>query len=421
MNKILTKQIQNKLSLYFCKLNSHLTKPELRCTREITTGILKTGSVIINQIATAIGDSIDKQQTTKRLRNHYNKKGFFLKLLRGHMDCVSDTIHEGDYILFDGSDIQKKYAKTMEGLDFVKDGDEKNKVGLGYWLMNVVHIDKANKMTPLYNKLYSFDHGAKSENNEAIEALKEVDNAIYKNVTCVFDRGFDRQIIKDYVVSQQNNFIIRLKKNTKLIYKGKETTVSTIGKKIPFFMELTANKRGKNKSKKINFECGAVKVKYRIKQREFELWLVATKRKSGGKCWLLTNSPKHTITEVIREAFQAYGFRWKIEEYHRHIKSSYDLENIQIKKFDGLQCMLAILTIAMGILYNTLESMHLRLLLDSKIKILDKNKVSELRNFIYYKISTIIKILLANVYTKHIIQSKQTQVDVGQMRLNLDF
>ncbi|QZE13708.1 hypothetical protein K4L44_14225 [Halosquirtibacter laminarini] len=61
MNKILTKQIQNKLSLYFCKLNSHLTKPELRCTREITTGILKTGSVIINQIATAIGDSIDKQ------------------------------------------------------------------------------------------------------------------------------------------------------------------------------------------------------------------------------------------------------------------------------------------------------------------------------------------------------------------------
>ena len=35
-------------------------------------------------------------------------------------------------------------------------------------------------------------------------------------------------------------------------------------------------------------------------------------------------------------AFKGYGFRWKIEEYHRHVKQEYNLEDIQIKTFTGL-------------------------------------------------------------------------------------
>jgi hypothetical protein len=38
-------------------------------------------------------------------------------------------------------------------------------------------------MTPLINKLYSFDHGAKSENKEVIEAIEQVNSIIEKNVT----------------------------------------------------------------------------------------------------------------------------------------------------------------------------------------------------------------------------------------------
>ncbi|QZT37107.1 hypothetical protein K5X82_18015 [Halosquirtibacter xylanolyticus] len=57
-------------------------------------------------------------------------------------------------------------------------------------------------MTPLYNKLYGFDHGAKSENKKAIEAVQEVENAISKKMTYVFDRGFDRQIYKYHIISQ---------------------------------------------------------------------------------------------------------------------------------------------------------------------------------------------------------------------------
>jgi len=74
MSNVLTKQVQNKISRYFIKLENHLSKPESRCVREMTTGILKSGTVLVNKIAIGICDNISLSQTTKRFRNHYNKE-----------------------------------------------------------------------------------------------------------------------------------------------------------------------------------------------------------------------------------------------------------------------------------------------------------------------------------------------------------
>ena len=420
MSKVLTKQVQNKISNYFLRLEPHLTKPESRCVREMTAGILKTGTVLVNKIASGINDNISLSQTTKRFRNHYNKRGFVGKLFKGHINSIKGKIHHGDYILFDGSDIQKKYAKFMEGLDYVKDGDKK-RVGLGYWLMDVIHFDKDHEMTPLLNKLYSFDHGAKSENLEVIEAIETTNSIIEKEVTLIFDRGMDRPICRDCIIGQENDFILRLNARTKLIYKGEELSVNQISRKVPLFMELTAMKTQKSKKKKLVYECGAIKVKYHTKQGVHDLWLVVTKRKNGGYCWLLTRSPKETITDVISEAFKAYGFRWKIEEYHRHIKTCYNLEDIQVKTFEGLQSMLAILTIAMALIYRSISSLHLDLLLKSGVKTMNKEKTYELYNFIYYKISTIIKVLLALVTPRAFLPLTGEPPTYGQLRLALNF
>ena len=135
----------------------------------------------------------------------------------------------------------------------------------------------------------------------------------------------------------------------------------------------------------------------------------------------MTRSPKENIVDVIKEAFTAYGFRWKIEEYHRHIKSCYNLEDIQVKTFEGLQSMLAILTIAMSIIYSSLSSLHIKLLLQSGIKTLNKEKISQLRNFIYYKISTIIKVMMANMIPRAFLPPPEISRDDGQSRLALNY
>ena len=370
MTNILTKQIQNKMSSYFSKLSDHLSKPEVRCVREMVTGIIKNGTVLINQIASGIRDDVSLSKTTKRFRNHYNKIGFFMKLFKGHLHSVKGKVNHGDYILVDGSDIQKKYAKMMEGLDYVKDGD-KHTIGLGYWLMNIVHFGKDVEMTPLFNKLYSFDCGAKSENLEVIEAVKTVKEFIGKRLKYIFDRGMDRDILRDFIIKGGDDFILRLRKTTKLFYKGQGMSVKDIVKKLPLFMELSAVKVNKSKRSKKYYNCGAVKVQYHIGNQVFDLWLVVTQNRGGGYSYLLTKTPHENIAEVIKETFVAYGYRWKIEEYHRHIKDCYKLEDIQVKTFEGLQSMLAILTIAMSIIYRELASIHIRLLLESGIKTLN--------------------------------------------------
>ena len=82
----------------------------------------------------------------------------------------------------------------------------------------------------------------------------------------------DRPICRDFIVGQGAHFILRLKKTTKLVYKGGEMATNQISKKIPLFMHLDAVKMGKNKKRKVSFMCGAVKVKYKVGKQGYELW-----------------------------------------------------------------------------------------------------------------------------------------------------
>ncbi len=113
ISKVLAKRVQSKISRHFLKLEGQLTKPKASCVCEMTTRILKTGTVLVNKLATGICDTISVSQTTKRFQNHYNKEVFFMKLFRRHISNVKSKICHGDYILFDGSDIQKKFVKRI--------------------------------------------------------------------------------------------------------------------------------------------------------------------------------------------------------------------------------------------------------------------------------------------------------------------
>ena len=421
MSKILSKKVSNKISRYFLKLSKNLTKPQLRCVREMVIGILKSQSLHINKIASAICDDVSLHQTTKRFRNHYNKETFYEELTQSHLETVSTKVHHGDYILYDGSDIQKKYAKCMEGLDFVKDSD-KGTIGLGYWLMNAIHFSKEEIITPLYSKLYSFDHGAKSENFEVQEAIKMLTQSIKKSVINLFDRGFDRPLLRKFILSNVEKFILRLNYNTKLIYKGNELSLKAITKKITLDKTLKATKAGKNgKPYMRTYKAGAVRVQMRVNNEVVDLWLVALQRSNGAYGWLLTSSLCENPENIALEAFKGYGYRWKIEEYHRHIKSQYNLEEIQVFTFEGLKSMIIILTIAMNIIYSEIESLHYLLIKDSGIKTCNKEKLYELFNFVYYKIGTIIKVLFAHLKPRAFKPILQCVDNTGQLKLEFKF
>jgi len=65
--------------------------------------------------------------------------------------------------------------------------------------------------------------------------------------------------------------------------------------------------------------------------------------------------------------------------------------------------------------------MHIKLLLQGGVKILNKEKLYELTDFIYYKISTIIKTLLAHMKPSAFLLSPQISQYDGQLSLALNY
>jgi hypothetical protein len=319
----------------------------------------------------------------------------------------------------DGTDISKKHAKYMEGLEFVKNGDT-GEIGLGYNVLNINTINAHKEITPLYSKAYSFEMGALSSNNEIKKAVSHVKQHIGDKGCWVFDRGADNTILKDFFFGECPKVIIRLKKNTKLFYKHQEHTVSRLVKKIDFSIIQTVTKIKKDRPVLAHYELGAIPISYTENGTTHSLWLVVSRnKKHGGLCYLLVKSELSTAIEVAKWAFKGYGLRWKIEEYHRHIKQEYKLEDIQMKTFDGLQSMLATLTVAMFMIYKKIQSLHFSLLLDAGYNYLNRHTVRELTNFIYYKISKVVSILL--MPTKIRWKTIKTPPDDSSCQLNLMF
>ncbi len=420
MDKILIKKIQSQLSHYF-SYASQLTKPEMRCLKDMVLGILKSRTVFVNQIAASLREPLKLKDVTKRLSAQYLKDDFAENVLKSHLETVGSGISKNDFILMDGTDISKKHAKYMEGLEFVRNGDT-GATGLGYNVLNINAINTHNETRPLYGKAYSYEMGALSSNNEVKKAVLAVKGHIGDKGCWVFDRGADNTILKDFFTQQCLQCLIRLKRNSKLTYKGEELKVSQIEQRIEYMVSQQVIKIKKNKPVVRTYDVAAVKVGYTTaKGKSIPLWLVISRSKQhGGLCYLLVKSSLYNAIEVAQWAFKGYGLRWKIEEYHRHVKQEYKLEDVQIKTFTGIQSMLAVLTVAMYIIYNKIKSMHLELLLDAGYNYLNKHIPRELVNFIYYKISKVVSNLLTPVRMRWKIQNNQPEPFPGQLNLMFD-
>ncbi len=210
------------------------------------------------------------KDVAKRLSSQYLKSDFASKVSHNHLNNVKNSISKDDFIIMDGTDISKKHAKHMEGLEFVRNGDT-GKIGLGYNVLNINSINQHKEMIPIYSKAYSFEMGALSSNNEVKKAVQEVNEHILDKGCWVLDRGADNGILKDFFVSKCSQIIIRLKRNTKLFYKEVECQVNKLSNKIHFSVTQKVVKIKKNKPVVSFYSIGAIRVNYMIKGVSYPL------------------------------------------------------------------------------------------------------------------------------------------------------
>jgi len=250
-----------------------------------------------------------------------------------------------------------------------------------------------------------------NRNNEEKKAVRRVQGHIGDRGCWVFDRGADNKVLKDFFIGECEQAFVRLKKNTVVDHGGEKAEVRELAKKVELSIGQKVIKMKKNRPVAEIYDIGAV----------HHLWPVVTRnRRHGAYCYLLVKSCLATATEVAKWAFKGYGLSWKIQEYHRHIKQEYGLENIQTKTFTGLQSILAVLTAAMYMLFRKIRSMHINLLLDAGYNYLNRNVSMELVNFIYYKIGKMVAIQLMPTRTRWKIDNATPDRFPGQLDRKFD-
>ena len=88
--------------------------------------------------------------------------------------------------------------------------------------------------------------GALSSNHEIKCAVKDVDTYLQGKGCWVIDREADRDIERFFFTTHCTRCIIRLKRNTKLIYKGESMSVEKIAKKKTMFLCTQSDNRTKD-------------------------------------------------------------------------------------------------------------------------------------------------------------------------------
>ncbi len=426
-------QLENKIQNYFQRLNQSLSKPETRFIRDIAIGILKSQAVTLNQIGIHLLDGIKLKSTLERFRRQLSKADLLTRLVPAHLKAVNSRLHPYDYALIDISDIQKRYARFQEGLAPVRDGS-RGEIGSGYWFLNIFGVNRSGSLfAPLLSRLYSFAMGTTSENNEILGGIRQILTTIRKAFIWVIDRGGDRDQIIRPLIRMQQFFIIRLMGKRHLEYKGKSQSIRQISREVALLFRYETRRIRKNRLKIETYDVGVVPVKYIDPYTHLvldqPLYLVVMKGVGKGYSqskarlltgWFLVNSPFTDPQEIAEDTFRGYGYRWHIEEFHRHVKDQFNLENIQLRKYARLQTMLMIIAIGMYLLYTETRSLHQRLLTEIKIRTITKANAWELVGFVYYKIGTIFRILLSNVIVRaYIPLKKYVNTNIGQLSLNL--
>jgi hypothetical protein len=412
--KQLSQQIQVKLHQYCYKFGDDFSKPDCKFIRQMHFGILKSGSVQLSSISRSLSEVISHKKTTERLGRHLGKEGLWSEVTDSLLKTQRHHLRRCQYIVFDLSDISKRYAKKMEGLGKVHDGSEKE-IANGYWLSNVVGVDHdGDLLVPAYSELYSHEMEVTSENQKILEAIDRVSEWSDSESIYVIDRGGDRRELITPLLSVGRYFVIRQTGNRHIYYRGEKMEEKKISRKVRLTHRFEVTKRRKNRLLKAVFRCGAVPVQFTKHGKK--LYFVVIQEVGKGYCWLLCHLPCSTCEEAIQIAFRGYGHRWKIEEVHRQVKNDYHLEDICLQRYQALKSLNAIFWSAVSFLYTRLDSLSKEIIFHPLLSLVKKVRLSELFGFIYYKLALGLRMTLAGSRTYRKLFDPP---DTNQLTLNL--
>jgi hypothetical protein len=420
-------RVQIKFNQYCYKYQGKdLSIPEQRLLRETAYGILRSGHVHLTRIGSSLEESIQLKKTCKRFSYHLGKRDLYERLNESHLSANRSFLSRCEYLIVDGSDVTKPFARQMEGLGRVHDGST-GEISNGYWQLNLIGVGPESSSTVLAtSRLYSYQTSHEpaelSENGLILEDLERIDRHINKKQTVVIDRGGDRRVLIERFLGSGRPFIIRQTGKRHIEYQGKRKRVDTVGNgtELKWTINIVRHRGGKSLTRR--FECGAVRVRFPYEHREGSwnesLWLVTVKRPGKQRCYFLSYIDAETAEQAVRQVMEGYGCRWKIEEVHRQLKQDYKYESISLRRYLALRNFNTLFWITMGFLYQQLEDISLKLILEFREPLIYTGRLRDIRGFYLYKLSRVVRDLFRS--TKIRGPSNKLIINQNQLILSIE-
>jgi hypothetical protein len=354
--------ILHKIDTYVKTYNAELDKPRRKYMRDMILGTIRSGSLILSQIAQKIHGITDRcrnsHQTEKRLSYNLNSSKWGILGMRNiHYQDVFGYVTNETLLILDLSDIQKPYGRKLPDLKNVRDGST-GEIGLGYHLISGIVKINRRMIFPLWLDSFSSDEvGFKSQNAEILDVVKGIFSATNGLGILVYDRELDARHIFDDLLDMHIRFIIRLDGDRFLVFQDGEAKATATAKATEKATEKAIKAIVKERIAHINLRYSTtipVKRPRRVGRKHWKLrydyfpvtlpgrkddqlyLVVGHRERKADPIYLLVNIPISCPTDALRW-IKGYFSRWGVEDTFRFWKQRFGLEDIRTTDIDNFK------------------------------------------------------------------------------------
>ncbi len=220
----------------------------------------------------------------------------------------------------DIGDLQKKYGRAFQYMARVHDGSEE-KIGSGYWLIEVCALYRNGKQKPLLLRVYSQeDPEFLSQPDEVMKAIELVTRYSGLFGIWVFDRGFDNKKLLILIEQKRLRFIVRVGFKRDVLAQGQEDWLS-LGQVAsvmitPYSHKMWIKNRQTHLYELVSIDFGAVSIRIEALEKSVELVVV---RGFGKDPMVLLTNLKTQKRDQILDVIRKYARRWGCEDGYRFL------------------------------------------------------------------------------------------------------
>ena len=334
-----------RLSRWVNELPPLINRPVKKLILEVAFGILSSGSLKQSEIARVLKEPCRFPHTLKRLSRMLARHGevsWAAEQLQ--LQQLAPRVTEEMILAIDPGDLNRDGAPRSELRGRVRDGDRGEIVG-GYPLISVVARDVRRGHTlPLLTRLLSVERsGYCSENRDILSVMETVQGQLRGRPLWVMDRGGDRGKLWGTWIEGDWDVLVRVANRRYWLWREGPRTAQQIARALPLKHRGTLRRGGKE-----TVAFGITRVFLRA-YPDRPLWMVVVRHGKREPLVLVTTRPVRGRRQGER-LIHSYLDRWACEEGYRFSKQGFDLEGVQARRFTTLQNLVALASLAWGLL-----------------------------------------------------------------------